>query len=82
MQALKNDIRKKILDAGRKEFSRKGFAKASMRSIAVQVGVGVGNLYHFSQARTVCSVQSSHLLPRHSMPCSTVITGIMRMRWI
>lgn len=83
MQALKNDIRKKILDAGRKEFSRKGFAKASMRSIAVQVGVGVGNLYIIiSQARTVCSVQSSHLLPRHSMPCSTVITGIMRMRWI
>ena len=44
MQALKNDIRKKILDAGRKEFSRKGFAKASMRSIAVQVGVGVSHL--------------------------------------
>lgn len=82
MQALKNDIRKKILDAGRKEFSRKGFAKASMRSIAVQVGVGVGTCIIISQARTVCSVQSSHLLPRHSMPCSTVITGIMRMRWI
>ena len=47
MQSLKNDIRQKIMDAGRREFSRKGFAKASMRSIAMQVGVGVGNLYHY-----------------------------------
>lgn len=47
MQTLKDDIRQRILDAGRREFSRKGFAKASMRSIALQVGVGVGNLYNY-----------------------------------
>lgn len=82
MQALKNDIRKKILDAGRKEFSRKGFAKASCVPLPCRWVSELGTCIIISQARTVCSVQSSHLLPRHSMPCSTVITGIMRMRWI
>lgn len=58
MQTLKNDIRQKILDAGRREFSRKGFAKASMRAIALQVGVGVGNLYNYfpSKDRLFCAV--------------------------
>lgn len=58
MQALKNDIRQRILDAGRKEFSRKGFAKASMRAIAVQVGVGVGNPYHYypSKDHLFCAI--------------------------
>ncbi len=58
MQSLKNDIRQKIMDAGRKEFSRKGFTKASMRSIATQVGVGVGNLYHYfpSKDSLFCAV--------------------------
>lgn len=58
MQILKNDIRQKILDAALREFARKGFAKASMRSIAVQVGVGVGNLYNYfpSKDRLFCAV--------------------------
>lgn len=58
MQTLKKDIRQKILDAGRREFSRKGFAKASMRTIAMQVGVGVGNLYNYfpSKDRLFCAV--------------------------
>lgn len=58
MQTLKDDIRQRILDAARREFSRKGFAKASMRSIASQVGVGVGNLYNYfpSKDRLFCAV--------------------------
>lgn len=58
MQTLKDDIRQRILDVGRREFSRKGFAKASMRSIASQVGVGVGNLYNYfpSKDRLFCAV--------------------------
>ena len=58
MQTLKNDIKQKILDAGRREFSRKGFAKASMRTIAMQVGVGVGNLYNYfpSKDHLFCAV--------------------------
>lgn len=58
MQTLKKDIKQKILDAGRREFSRKGFAKASMRTIAMQVGVGVGNLYNYfpSKDRLFCAV--------------------------
>lgn len=58
MQTLKDNIRQRILDAGRREFSRKGFAKASMRAIASQVGVGVGNLYNYfpSKDRLFCVV--------------------------
>lgn len=58
MQTLKDNIRQRILDAGRREFSRKGFAKASMRSIALQVGVGVGSLYNYfpSKDRLFCAV--------------------------
>ncbi|MGM9803683.1 MAG: TetR/AcrR family transcriptional regulator [Muribaculaceae bacterium] len=58
MQTLKDAIRKRILDVGRKEFSRKGFAKASMRSIASEVGVGVGNLYNYypSKDSLFCAV--------------------------
>lgn len=58
MQILKNDIRQKILDAARREFSRRGFAKASMRTIASHVGVGVGNLYNYfpSKDRLFCAV--------------------------
>lgn len=45
MQVLKDDIRQKIIDVARTEFYRKGFAKTSMRSVAIQVGVG--NLYNY-----------------------------------
>lgn len=46
------------MNAGRREFSRKGFAKASMRSIASEVGVGVGNLYNYfpSKDSLFCAV--------------------------
>lgn len=58
MQILKDDIKQKILDAARKEFARKGFAKTSMRAIASQTGVGVGNLYNYfpSKDRLFCAV--------------------------
>lgn len=58
MQVLKGDIRQKILDAARREFARKGFAKTSMRTIASQTGVGVGNLYNYfpCKDRLFCDV--------------------------
>lgn len=61
--------RQKILDVGRREFSRKGFAKASMRTIAMQVGVGVGNLYNYfpSKDRLFCAVLAPVIAAFESM---------------
>lgn len=47
MQILKDDIKHRILDVARQEFSSRGYAKASMRNIASKVGVGVGNIYNY-----------------------------------
>lgn len=47
MQVLKDDIRRRIVEVARQEFFQLGFTKASMRSIASKVGVGVGNLYNY-----------------------------------
>lgn len=64
MQVLKEDIKQQILDAARREFARKGFAKASMRTIASQTGVGVGNLYNYfpSKDKLFCAVLAPVLL--------------------
>ena len=47
MQILKDDIRKRILDAARRQFARKSYAKTSMREIAREAGIGVGNIYNY-----------------------------------
>lgn len=47
MQVLKDDIRSRILDVARHQFEQKGYAKTSMREIATEAGVGVGNLYNY-----------------------------------
>lgn len=38
-------MRQRILDAAREEFLLSGFARASMRAIAAQAGMTVGNIY-------------------------------------
>lgn len=60
MQRLKDDIRQKILASARQEFAKQGFAKASMRNIAAQAGVGVGNLYNYfpSKDDLFCTILS------------------------
>lgn len=60
MQTLKDNIRKGILTAAQKEFAKLGFLKASMRNIAAQAGVGVGNLYNYfpSKDNLFCTVLS------------------------
>jgi AcrR family transcriptional regulator len=40
-------MRKRIYDAAIKEFSEKGFSRASMREIAKGAGMTVGNLYRY-----------------------------------
>lgn len=68
MQTLKGNIKQRILHAGRKEFFRKGFSKASVRAIASEAGVGIGNLYNYFQSKDhlFCSV----LAPLTSSLCA------------
>jgi len=47
MQTQKTDIRKIILEVARTEFQEKGFANASMRTIAGKSGVGLSNIYNY-----------------------------------
>lgn len=47
MQVLKGDIRRRILDVAGQQFARQGYAKTSMREVAAQAGIAVGNLYHY-----------------------------------
>lgn len=51
MQLLKDNIRSRILDVAKQQFELKGYAKTSMRQIAVEVGVGVGNLYNYFESK-------------------------------
>lgn len=51
MQLLKDNIRSRILNVAKQQFELKGYAKTSMREIAVEVGVGVGNLYNYFESK-------------------------------
>lgn len=47
MQYTKEEVRKRILDAARAEFFRRGYEGAAMRSIAAAAGSSPGNLYRY-----------------------------------
>jgi AcrR family transcriptional regulator len=47
MQTLKKEIKERIMNAARAEFTEHGFARAKMRSIAERAGVSAGNLYTY-----------------------------------
>ncbi len=47
MQVLKEEVRQRILKSSRKEFLKRGYEKASMRAIASQANMTVGNLYRY-----------------------------------
>ncbi len=51
MQVLKEDMKNRIYEAAVKEFSEKGFANASMRSIAKGAGMTVGNMYRYFRGK-------------------------------
>jgi AcrR family transcriptional regulator len=51
MQRLKEELNERILRAAREEFMRDGFRDASMRAIAHEAGVVVGNLYRYSPSK-------------------------------
>ena len=45
MKLLKEEMRQRIVEAARDEFFQSGYARASMRAIAQQAGMTVGNFY-------------------------------------
>jgi AcrR family transcriptional regulator len=47
MQTLKKEIKERIMNAARAEFTENRFARAKMRSIAERAGVSTGNLYTY-----------------------------------
>lgn len=47
MQTLKEEVKKRILDAGKKRFRADGFDKASMKDIANDAGISTGNIYRY-----------------------------------
>jgi AcrR family transcriptional regulator len=47
MQILKEETEKNILEAARNEFSKHGYKDASLRRIAAEAGMSVGNLYRY-----------------------------------
>lgn len=51
MQYLKEETEKKILQVALEEFLDKGFSDASMRNIATNAGVSLGNIYRYFQSK-------------------------------
>ncbi len=47
MQTKKTELEEKILNAARRAFLSDGYDKSSLRRIAKEVGITVGNLYHY-----------------------------------
>lgn len=47
MQIQKGEIRRRLIDAARKEFIEKGFEKASMRQIAKVAEISTSNVYNY-----------------------------------
>lgn len=47
MQILKEDIKQKIIEVGKKKFKKDGYANTSMKDIAEDVGISTGNIYRY-----------------------------------
>lgn len=47
MQRLKTEIRQKIIDVGKLRFKKDGYEKTSMKDIASDSGISIGNIYRY-----------------------------------
>jgi AcrR family transcriptional regulator len=58
LQFIKDEIRQRIIDAAREEFLKKGFEKASVRTICFQAKTSKSNLYNYfkNKDRLFCSI--------------------------
>lgn len=50
-QVLKNDVQVRILDAGLRIFSLRGFQRATMAEVAQAAGVSTGNVYRYFESK-------------------------------
>ncbi len=58
MQFIKDEIKQRIIDAAKEEFLKKGFEKASIRTICFKAKTSKSNLYNYfkSKDRLFCSI--------------------------
>ena len=47
LQKLKDDIKQKIIEVGKKRFKKEGYENTSMKDIALDVGISTGNIYRY-----------------------------------
>lgn len=53
MQYLKDEVKNRIISSALKEFSDKGFQDASMRQIAKDADVALGNMYRYFENKEI-----------------------------
>ncbi len=51
MQTLKDEVKQKILDAATEEFLVDGYTNSSLRTIAAQAGITIGNIYSYFSSK-------------------------------
>ncbi len=51
MQVLKEDVKNKIVEAAVEEFLINGYEKSSLRTIASQAGITIGNIYSYFSSK-------------------------------
>lgn len=47
MQKLKDEIKEKIIEVGKRRFKKEGYENTSMKDIATDVGISTGNIYRY-----------------------------------
>lgn len=51
MQTLKDEVKNKILEAAQEEFLVDGYMNSSLRTIAAQAGITIGNIYSYFSSK-------------------------------
>lgn len=85
MQILKQDIRDRLLQVAKSHFLRLGYLKTSMRGIASDTGIGVGNIYNYYKDKdalfhTVVSPvlnRFEEMLMKHHNPANPDVTRLV-----
>lgn len=66
---MKKDIKQQILDVARTQFAASGYSDVSMRAIADEVGISVGNLtYHYRRKEDLAEAVLSQQMQSYKKP--------------